>query len=544
MRSNLQNCFAVIFLIQYCVAQSNYVTVQTSLGSLRGQAEQSVSGQTMYTFKGVPYAEPPVGTLRFQPPVAKEPWDGVRDALAAGSMCVQLDTGADRGQEDCLFLNVYTPELPTGTTTLRPVMVFIHGGGFVNGAGITYGPDYFVEAGVVAVTINYRLGPLGFLSTEDLVVPGNMGMKDQVQALRWVQQNIAVFGGDPNSVTIFGQSAGGASVHYLVLSPLAKGLFHKAIAESGAALNPWAFARNTRDRAYRLAQSFGYSGANNTTDIVQFLLTVDAYQLVSNPYAALPMEDIMGIFQMVFVPSVEPQHDGAFLTGEPTVLLSQGAYNDVPYMTGGTSAECLFFVAPSGGLSTAEQIAQLDQNFELMIGPDLRLPTAEQRTQGAREVRSFYYGDATITLQQNSTTVACTSALLFGEGIDVVVQRMAQHSTQPIYYYYFSYVGPLTSYPGLEGAGHGNEVNYMFHWGGGENLQPGSEGAITRSRLIQMWTNFARYGNPTPTVDSVITQYWTPYTSDGKAYLHFDVNLSIESNLKYDEFNFWHNLLP
>ncbi|XP_049955853.1 esterase FE4-like [Schistocerca serialis cubense] len=326
-------------------AQSNYVTIQTSLGSLRGQAEQSVSGQTMYTFKGVPYAEPPVGTLRFQPPVAKQPWDGVRDALAAGSMCVQLDTAADRGQEDCLFLNVYTPELPAETTTLRPVMVFIHGGGFVNGAGITYGPDYFVEAGVVIVTINYRLGPLGFLSTEDLVVPGNMGMKDQVQALRWVQQNIAVFGGDPNSVTIFGQSAGGASVHYLVLSPLAKGLFHKAIAESGAALNPWAFARNTRDRAYRLAQSFGYSGSNNTTEIVQFLLTVDAYQLVSNPYAALPMEDIMGIFQMVFVPSVEPQHDGAFLTAEPTELLSQGLYNDVPYMTGGTSAECLFYVA-------------------------------------------------------------------------------------------------------------------------------------------------------------------------------------------------------
>nr|AGC24393.1 carboxylesterase [Locusta migratoria] len=543
MICNLQDCFLIFLLIPYCVAQ-NYVTVETPLGSLRGQAEWAVTGQVMYTFKGVPYAEPPVGTQRFQPPVAKQPWNGVRDALSAGSMCVQQNNGVFSGQEDCLFLNVYTPELPSGSTTLRPVMVFIHGGGFINGQGMGFGPDYFLEAGVVYVSINYRLSVLGFLSTEDLVVPGNMGLKDQVQALRWVQQNIAAFGGDPNSVTIFGQSAGGASVHYLVLSPLAKGLFHRAIAESGAALNPWAFARNTRDRAYRLAQSLGYYGSNNTSEIVQFLLNVDAYQLISNTYAALPTEDVMGIFQMVFVPSVEPQHDGALLTGEPAVLLSQGAYNDVPYMTGGTSAECLFYVAPSGGLSTAEQIAQLDQNFERMIGPDLRLSTAEQRTQGAREVRSFYYGDATITLQQNSTTVACTSALLFGEGIDVVVQRMAQHSTQPIYYYYFSYVGPLTSYPNLEGAGHGNEANYMFYFGGGENLQPGSEGAITRSRLIQMWTNFARYGNPTPNVDSVITQYWTPYTTGGKAYLHFDVNLSIESSLKNDEFSFWHNLLP
>ncbi|XP_047106565.1 venom carboxylesterase-6-like [Schistocerca piceifrons] len=167
-------------------------------------------------------------------------------------------------------------------------MVWIHGGCFTGGSGSTVA-DYFVDNDVIFVGINYRLGLLGFLSTNDDVVPGNMGLKDQVEALRWVQRNIAAFGGDPDKVTIFGQSAGGASIHYHVLSPMSKGLFKNAIAMSGSALNPWAFSRNATDRAVRFAGTLGYTGTSSS-DLVNFLKTVDANTLVLDASSALSEE--------------------------------------------------------------------------------------------------------------------------------------------------------------------------------------------------------------------------------------------------------------
>ncbi|XP_049949595.1 bile salt-activated lipase-like isoform X2 [Schistocerca serialis cubense] len=134
--------------------------------------------------------------------------------------------------------------------------------------------------------------------------------------------------------------------------------------------------------------------------------------------------------------------------------------------------------------------------------------------------------------------------MVFGEGIDLVVQRMAQHGTQPVYYYRFSYVGPLTAYPGYDGANHSNDINYMFVGRGAETLEDGSEAALVRSRLIAMWTNFAKYGNPTPNVDSVVTQNWTRYTTEEAPYLNIDANLTLRNKLKQNEYAFWHSLLP
>ncbi|XP_049855208.1 venom carboxylesterase-6-like [Schistocerca gregaria] len=158
--------------------------------------------------------------------------------------------------------------------TLKPVMVRIHGGCFTGEYGHGTIPNYFVHNDVVIVSINYRLGILGFLSTGDEMVPGNMGLKDQTEPPRWVQRNIAAFGGDPDGVTIFGQSAGGASIHYHTLSPMSKGLYKNAIAMSGSALNPWAFPRNATDRAIRFAQHLGYTG-KTSNDLLKFLKDVD-----------------------------------------------------------------------------------------------------------------------------------------------------------------------------------------------------------------------------------------------------------------------------
>ncbi|CAH1975197.1 unnamed protein product [Acanthoscelides obtectus] len=202
--------------------QNNNPTVTLSNGKIKGLSQKTAyKGNPYYSFRRIPYAEPPVGNRRFEPPTAKSKWNGTLDATKEGSQCVQ-SINPVLGSEDCLFINVYTPSLKQDNI---PVVVFIHGGGF-SGGNSSYAaqpPDLFLDENVVFVMFNYRLGIFGFLSTEDLVAPGNNGLKDQVLALKWVQNNIHNFGGNPNAVTIFGQSAGAASVSYLMQSPSAKG---------------------------------------------------------------------------------------------------------------------------------------------------------------------------------------------------------------------------------------------------------------------------------------------------------------------------------
>ena len=219
-------------------------TVMVAQGALQGIEKDGI-----VQFRGIPYAAPPVGERRFLAPAPPESWDGVRDASTFGSMSVQesggitafLGDAADSSSEDCLFLNVFTPGCDDAS---RPVMVWIHGGGFINGSSSTPwydGTTLATRGDVVVVTLNYRLGALGFLWLGDLDEryrsSGVNGLLDQAAALAWVHDNISVFGGDPNNVTIFGESAGAMSVSTLLAIPAARGLFHKAIAQSGAAHN-------------------------------------------------------------------------------------------------------------------------------------------------------------------------------------------------------------------------------------------------------------------------------------------------------------------
>lgn len=215
--------------------------------------------RTVDAFFGVPFAKPPVGPLRFKDPEPPEPWSSVRDASCHPPMCLQKITSIQHVRhylkgnfhfppisEDCLYLNVFTPSDRDNNSHL-PVMVFIHGGGLVTGgASLFEGSALSVYEDVVVVTVQYRLGILGFFSKGDEKVPGNFGVLDQVAALRWVQENIRNFDGDPGSVTIFGQSAGALTVSVLVMSPMSKGLFHRAIAESGVPLLPGICSKHTR----------------------------------------------------------------------------------------------------------------------------------------------------------------------------------------------------------------------------------------------------------------------------------------------------------
>ncbi|XP_050531743.1 juvenile hormone esterase-like isoform X2 [Daktulosphaira vitifoliae] len=210
--------------------------VTTKKGILKGHQLLSRNGRVYNSFTGIPYAEPPIGELRFEAPKEVKPWKEILDATKEPNACIQK--GDLNSSEDCLYLNVYKPQVDK----LLPVMFWIHGGAFSSGNGGSqmFGPQYFMDKDVIIVSINYRLGVLGFMSTEDEVIPGNLGLKDQVLALRWVQENIELFGGNPNQVTVFGASSGAASVGYHLLSPLSKDLFHGAILQSGTPLNRWA----------------------------------------------------------------------------------------------------------------------------------------------------------------------------------------------------------------------------------------------------------------------------------------------------------------
>lgn len=202
--------------------------VTVKQGKLQGIFEENVLGFHYLSFKGIPFAAPPVGELRFKDPEPPAPWEGIRDASKnAGDVCAQLEQSSGQaviGSEDCLYLNIYIP-YNVYRTRGNPVMVWIHGGAYLIGSGndTHKRPDYLMAKDVILVSINYRLGALGFLNLNHEVASGNQGLKDQVAALKWIKENIEIFGGDSNNITVFGVSAGSACTHFLTLSPLSKG---------------------------------------------------------------------------------------------------------------------------------------------------------------------------------------------------------------------------------------------------------------------------------------------------------------------------------
>uniref|UniRef100_A0A6Q2YPP2 Carboxylic ester hydrolase n=1 Tax=Esox lucius TaxID=8010 RepID=A0A6Q2YPP2_ESOLU len=278
-------------LFLYTLAESNAPVVQTKLGGLRGQYV-SVKGneKVVQAYLGVPFAKAPVGPLRLAPPQTVERWKGVRDATQQPFMCLQniqitkdlysnlsIKVEFPKVSEDCLYLNIYSPVKPVENTKL-PVMVWIHGGGFTLGSASAYdGSALAAYQDVVVVLIQYRLGLMGFFSTGDKYAPGNMGLLDQVEALRWIQEHIHNFGGDSKSVTIFGESAGGMSVSLLLLSPLSAGLFHRAIAESGTAALNIIYQTNPLPVAQAMANMSGCDSTNTEkmVDCVRKLTTDD-----------------------------------------------------------------------------------------------------------------------------------------------------------------------------------------------------------------------------------------------------------------------------
>ncbi|XP_058812191.1 juvenile hormone esterase [Topomyia yanbarensis] len=536
-------------------------TVLTRAGAVQGRIQKvkgGVKGE-FYSFKGMRYGQPPVGKLRFRAPLPEIPWKGVRGALREGSVCPHRSMILDnfKGNEDCLFINVYTPDLPINDYNPSfPVMVWIHGGAFSFGSGnsFLYGADYLVPEGVVLVTFNYRLGPLGFLSVgKD--APGNAGLKDQILALKWVQENIAAFGGDPKMVTIFGQSAGSVSVHMLMMSPLAKGLFHRAIAQSGTALNPWAIARSPKERAFRLGEQLGCF-TNNTDELLSYLRKASPQKIVNAAPKTITPEDIKRSVGLPFVPSIEnwigedASNEAPVITQEPIQIMKSGVYNHVPLITGFNSHEAMLFLRRVR--KDPNLIKNIDEDFQRLIPVDLMVDRdSEEGTSVAQDMRNFYLNGAHISNASIQNMMNLMTDAMFLHGITNFARLHATHDGQDTTWLYrFGYDGALGIYKrilGIDwpGACHGDELGYLFHFGVlNIRLDNSSAELQTLSKMTRMWTNFAKYGNPTPfgPDDPLMRTRWPcviPHTMTELPYLDITTTLTPRNNPEQERLRFW-----
>ncbi|KAI7815370.1 carboxylesterase [Rhyzopertha dominica] len=528
--------------------------VYTSNGLIQGKRLLTERKHVEYfSFQGIPYAQPPIKDLRFRAPRPAANWTGVLRATEERDACLQNTDRIEQlfsiGSEDCLYLNVYTPNLPKSSRrhSLLPVMVWIYGGAFVVGESdsATYGPDYLLENGMVVVTFNYRLGMFGFLSTGDMNSPGNYGLKDQVAALRWVQTNIRQFGGNPGLVTIFGQSAGAASVQYHMLSPMSVGLFHRAIAESGSVLCPWALQRDPAAVAFQTAISAGIFTAN-TRDLVNRLREIDYSQLRYTQLGTTVFNFINTLNGLPFSPCLEPEHEGAFITKKSYQLLQQGRFIRVPYMTGINSQESVMFLQV---VDLARPfLAQWDIIPQVLVPDDMNIATIPQRGEAGVKIKDFYFDRRLATLSTRRQLLDYITDSQFLRPIRESAVLSSRYV--PVYFYLFSYEGRLgvngndQQERRAEGVAHAEEMWYIWRKSNLSATSPVDE--IVRDRTLKMWTNFARTGNPTPVADPLLDDVlWPPVEHNSNKtlnYLEINSNLTPRRNPKAEAMVFWDNL--
>jgi para-nitrobenzyl esterase len=474
---SVQYCFllALVPLVAQAVAARAADQVKIASGTLQGA---TVAGTDVRAFLGIPFAAPPVGNLRWQPPQPLKPWEGVRQAVAFGPRCMQRRVFSDmvfRDQgpsEDCLYLNVWTPA--QSASQRLPVMFWIYGGGFQ--AGATSEPRQegmnLAKKGVVVVSCNYRLGIFGFFAHPALAqespyhAAGNYGLMDQIAALRWVEENISAFGGDPNNVTIFGESAGSWSVSDLMASPLAQGLFQKAIGESGASFD-----------AGRRAQSLAQS-AKTGKKFAQSIGADSLAALRAIPADKLLQESTKGRFG--------PNVDGYVLPQSVGTIFAEGRQSHVPLLAGWNKDENMGNVYSTKTPPTA---ANLKKAIRKRFGPE------------TDQALKFYPHSTAAEARQSTETLASDFFTVYVTWKWLEMQN--QTGDSPVYRYLFTRTPPEPpnamdgDTPLIKlGARHSAEIPYVF-------------GVITWKKapwqpvdfkisdaMMTYWSNFAKTGNP------------------------------------------------
>uniref|UniRef100_A0A7N8Y3E3 Neuroligin 2a n=1 Tax=Mastacembelus armatus TaxID=205130 RepID=A0A7N8Y3E3_9TELE len=572
-----------------CLDPSKHPIVTTNYGKLRG-IKKDLNNEILgpvEQYLGVPYATAPIGDRRFQPPEAPGSWQEIRNATQFAPVCPQnvhgvlpeimlpvwftdnLDVAAGYIQnqsEDCLYLNIYVPTEDGPLTKKhdessmnkprdedirdrrkKPVMLFIHGGSYMEGTGNMFDASVLAAYGnVIVVTMNYRLGVLGFLSTGDQSAKGNYGLLDQIQALRWLNENIGHFGGDPERITIFGSGAGASCVNLLILSHHSEGLFHRAIAQSGTAISSWSVNYQPLKYTKILARKVGCT-YTETADLVDCLRRKNFRELVD--------QDIQPArYHIAFGPVV----DGDVVPDDPEILMQQGEFLNYDILIGVNQGEGLKFVDDSednDGISAAAFDYTISNFVDNLYG----YPEGKDIL---RETIKFMYTDWAD--RDNGDMRRKTLLALFTDhqwvAPAVATAKLHAEFQSPVYFYTFYHHCQTETRPEWADAAHGDEIPYVFGVPmiGATDLFPcnfSKNDVMLSAVVMTYWTNFAKTGDPNLPVpqdtkfihtkpnrfEEVI---WTKFNSKDKQYLHIGLKPRVRDNYRANKVAFWLELVP
>lgn len=521
--------------------ENSSLVVSTSSGPIRGFLHFTLLEQRpYYAFKGIPYAEPPTGVRRFLTPIPIKPWKTARDCLEHGPNCIQLNRNETTvlGDEDCLHLNVYTPfglHKSDGEDML-PVMIYIHGGGWYFGSGDTdlQGPDFLINENVIIVTVNYRLGFMGFLALNSSKYSGNEGLKDQQLAMQWVHCNAHAFGGDRGRITLFGLSSGSVATHIQMRATGSRDLFQRAI-EMSFSFDIWSMFR--KPSLGTLIERIGHENVT-TTELLQFWETNGATNLIKSFPLVRYKTDVF--------PRIESEDAELPImlgTAEDVMYEVNDFHTDIDVMTGFTTAEAIT-------ISSWQTFKEFLKNGEIQM-PNVHFKMEFNTTaykEAFAKVIQFYFPHGLIedhnTYERYVQLLSDTHQRYF---IDRKVKNLAAKSTGRTYYYRFGLDTPMNYYKNLygahmEGACHGDDLCYVFRCTKRDdmyaNIAIGSKQYNLIKLMAGMYADFAKYGNPLPIGG------WQPVKPDEHRLMDITMNgLRMQEDPIKEMTKFWTDLM-
>ncbi|MBL8683478.1 MAG: carboxylesterase family protein [Myxococcales bacterium] len=485
-------------------------------GPLRG-----TRGRGFQAFLGIPYAEPPVGDRRWRSPVAKAPWTNVRDAITPGAACAQSGLGNNLGAEDCLFINVHTPD-PRPTNA--PVMVWIHGGAFVFGEGLqtdrgTAGDILAQRYGMVVVSMNYRLGNFGFFTSPSIGANGNQGFEDQQLALRWVRDNVSAFGGDPNNVTIVGESAGGISVCLHLVAPASQGLYRRAVSQSGLCDSALPTRAQAEMAGTDVVRSLGCDTAPDLGACMRGKTMPEvrtAGALGGNVFATL----------LASTRSSWPSIDGTVLPGQFRERVTAGSVADVPMIFGWNRDEGTLFVALAelGG-------TMIQESTRAMVLDSLASQSGVDRAAIDAQYPRSRYSDVRLAIAEplGHFALACPSRR---------AAKLLAERGRTVFTYRFDFPDAAFQLPPdwALGAFHSAEIQFVF----GRSARVGmprfnAEQSMLHLAMSGYWARFVRGGDPNG--DGAVP--WMPRTMTAERSLVIDRTFAMRDNVDRDPCALW-----
>jgi len=532
---------------------SDDLVVETTKGRIRGTTLTSATGRQVSAFYGVPYAQPPVGDLRFRHPRPADRWDGVKDTVEPPNSCIQIALNSFPGfageamwnpntamSEDCLYLNVVVPRPHPRNAA---VLVWIHGGGFWSGTSTLDVYDMrtlAAEENVILVSMQYRVASLSFMffGTDD--VPGNAGMFDQVMALQWVKDNIAQFGGSPDKITLMGQSAGAVSVGLHLLSPLSRNLFSQAIMQSASATAPWGIITKEESvlRGLRLAELMGCPhDRKNIRNTIDCLRRANATRMVYEEWNGITHGLTIGIFTPII--------DGSFLEEKPETSLMKGNFKKTNILMGANKDEGNFFIIYylTDMFPKEEKVYINREDFKRSV-QELNIYSNPLQKK-AIEFEYTNWLNPEDPIRNRDAVDKLTGDWQFTCPVVEFAHKYAEKGNN-VYMYYFTQRSSTSAWPTWSGVLHADEIPFVFGVPLNETKGYSPDDIKMSKKMMTYWANFVKTGNPSLSEDRTWTDtYWPLHTPLKRETLVLNSGSSqVLEGLRVNKCAFWRNFLP